>query len=84
MISVGLIVGMGQPLFALKWCSCVSKFEHDQAQPMGIGAAISGRPVRAASVTSEPRSKAAPTGSGRRQNMQRGCHTSLDSPGNPR
>jgi hypothetical protein len=36
-----MIVGTLPTIFALNWCSSVSKFEHVQAQAMGIGSAFS-------------------------------------------
>ena len=85
-----MIVGTLPTIFALNWCSSVSKFEHGQAQAMGIGSAFSNPtgPLGRDETRTICRTRLARcAGSGpvwTANTRMEGNQTSLDSTGSPR
>lgn len=86
-----MIVETLPTIFALNWCSSVSKFEHDQAQAMGIGGAFSnqtgplGCDQTRTNLPHQVRPDAPGPGPVRDRNTRmEGNQTSLDSAGSPR
>ena len=82
-----MIVGTLPTIFALNWCSSVSKFEHGQAQAMGIGSALlnpTGPFGRDKARTIWRTWLARCVGSRDRNTRLEDNQTSLDSTGSPR
>ena len=77
-------------IFALNWCSSVSKFEHAGAQAMGIGITFSGQTGPLGRTETEPFAAAVlpdlfgPDRWGDQNAGMKGNQTSLDSTGSPR